>query len=447
MYSLADVRESINPMRHVRGTFYGWWLVGVATTVMIMASVPLFYGLTAWFPVLETRFQWSRAQLSLAFSLSRVEGSVTGPLGGYLTDKLGPRRMVLTGLLCLGGGFVLLGQIQNLWQFYIAFIIVSTGAGLGTWLPVMTVLNNWFFRKRARAMSRAMAGSAAGGILLVPLLAWSIDPEHFGLDRWRVVATGLGAAIMLFALPISLMIRNRPEDYGQHPDGIEGTQTSATLKETGTSQSTSDGPGLTWQEALRTRTFWLMTIGHACSSSVIVTISVHLGSMLNLDRGLPLQTVGLVVSTYLGVGALFNLVGGYIGDRLPIRMAIFGFSVLQSVAVGVLLLADSTPLAFLFAVLLGVSFGGRSPLTTAIRGIYFGRRAFASITGMSMVPMNGFMIALPLFAGYMFDTTGSYDIPFMVLIVLNLVGSFLFLMLGEPKLMSPAPKTAQRSRT
>ena len=112
-----------------------------------------------------------------------------------------------------------------------------------------------------------------------------------------------------------------------------------------------------------------------------------------------------------------------------------------------LLLADSTPLAFLFAVLLGVSFGGRSPLTTAIRGIYFGRRAFASITGMSMVPMNGFMIALPLFAGYMFDTTGSYDIPFMVLIVLNLVGSFLFLMLGEPKLMSPAPKTAQRSRT
>ncbi len=444
---MADVREIINPLRHVRGTFYGWWLVGAATTVMIMASVPLFYGLTAWFPVLETRFQWSRAQLSLAFSLSRVEGSVTGPLGGYLTDKLGPRRMVLIGLLCLGGGFVLMGQIQNLWQFYLAFIIVSTGAGLGTWLPMMTVLNNWFLRKRATAMSRAMAGSAAGGILLVPLLAWSIDPEHFGIDRWRAVSTGVGAVIMFFALPISLVIRNRPEDYGQYPDGIQRSQASATPEGTGTSQPASDAPGLTWQEALRTRTFWLMTIGHACSSAVIVTISVHLGSMLNLDRGLPLQTVGLVVSTYLGVGALFNLVGGYIGDRLPIRMAIFGFSALQSVALGVLLLTNSTPLAFLFGVLLGISFGGRSPLTTAIRGIYFGRRAFASIMGMSMVPMNGFMIALPLFAGYMFDTTGSYNIPFMVLIVLNLVGSCLFLMLGEPRLMSAAPKTARQSGT
>ena len=444
---MADVRETINPLRHVRGTFYGWWLVGAATTVMIMASVPLFYGLTAWFPVLETRFQWSRAQLSLAFSLSRVEGSVTGPLGGYLTDKLGPRRMVLIGLLCLGGGFVLLGQIQNLWQFYLAFIIVSTGAGLGTWLPMMTVLNNWFLRKRATAMSRAMAGSAAGGILLVPLLAWSIDPEHFGLDRWRVIATGLGVAIMLFALPMSLVIRNRPEDYGQRPDGIEETQASAPPEETGSSQATSDIVGLTWQEAVRTRTFWLMTIGHACSSSVIVTISVHLGSMLNLDRGLPLQTVGLVVSTYLGVGALFNLVGGYIGDRLSVRTAIFGFSALQSVAVGVLLLTHSTPMAFLFAVLLGISFGGRSPLTTVIRSIYFGRRAFASITGISMVPMNGFMIVLPLFAGYMFDTTGSYDIPFLLLIVLNFVGSCLFLVLGEPKAMPPSPNSAQRSRT
>ena len=141
------------------------------------------------------------------------------------------------------------------------------------------------------------------------------------------------------------------------------------------------------------------------------------------------------------------LVGGYIGDRLTVRVAIFGFSVLQSVALGVLLLAHSTPLAFLFAVLLGISFGGRSPLTTAIRGIYFGRRAFASITGISMVPMNGFMIILPLFAGYMFDTTGSYDIPFLVLIVLNFMGSCLFLMLGEPNLMRPEAKPAQQSRT
>ena len=80
---------------------------------MMLANVPLFFGMTAWFPVLETRFQWSRAQLALAFSLTRVEGSVSGPLAGYLIDKLGPRRMVRIGLLIMGGGFLLFSQIQK----------------------------------------------------------------------------------------------------------------------------------------------------------------------------------------------------------------------------------------------------------------------------------------------------------------------------------------------
>ena len=88
----------------MRGVYYGWWLVGVAALVMALGTVPLFQGMTVWFPVLETRFAWSRAQLSWAFSLTRVEGSITGPIGGYLIERLGPRRMVLIGMPILGGG-------------------------------------------------------------------------------------------------------------------------------------------------------------------------------------------------------------------------------------------------------------------------------------------------------------------------------------------------------
>ena len=123
-------------------------------------------------------------------------------------------------------------------------------------------------------------------------------------------------------------------------------------------------------------------MGHACSSIVIVTITVHLGPMLD-DRGFSLQTVGWVVGAYTGVAAIFTLIGGYVGDRLPIRLALFGFSAVQSGAVLVLMLADSQPMVYLFAVLMGIGFGGRNPLTTAIRGVYFGRKAFASITGIS----------------------------------------------------------------
>jgi MFS family permease len=153
--------------------------------------------------------------------------------------------------------------------------------------------------------------------------------------------------------------------------------------------------------------------------------------MLN-DRGFSLQTVGWVLSIYTAVSVVFTIVGGYIGDRVPVLIALFGFSVLQSVAVVVLLLAHTAALAFVFAVLLGIGFGGRNPLTTSIRGVYFGRKAFASITGVSMIPMNVLLLAAPLFAGIMFDLQGSYNIPFTVVAAVSFLGSGLFLLLGEP---------------
>jgi len=421
------------------GLFYGWWLAGIAALVMVIGTVPLFQGMTAWFVVLENQFGWSRTQLSGAFSLTRVEGSIMGPIGGYLIDRIGPKRMVLIGLLILGAGFLLWSRITNLWQFYLVFVIMSAGAGLGTWLPMMTVLNNWFIRRRSTAMALAMEGFSVGGVLLIPLLTWAIDPEFANRPGWRATAAGIGLVVMALAFPISRLIRNKPEEYGQHPDGIVPFR--APLGVSAASQIVASELDYTWQEAIRTRSFWLITMGHACSSIVIVTLMVHLGPMLD-DRGFSLQMIGWVISTYTAVGAVFTLVGGYVGDRIPIRIAIFGFSAVQSVAVVVLLFADSLFLLFLFAVILGIGFGGRNPLTTAIRGAYFGRKAFARITGISMVPMNVLLFASPLFAGIMFDLQGSYVVPFTVVAVVSLLGSALFLPLGAPELPSATKRAA-----
>ena len=440
---MFHVIELINPLRRARGLFYGWWMVGVSALVMALGGVPLFAGMAAWFPVLETRFGWTRAQLSWAFSLTRAEGSVMGPVAGYLIERLGSRRMVLIGLPILGGGFLLLSRIQELWHLYAAFIVMSLGAGLGTWLPMMTTLNSWFVRRRAMAMALAAEGFAIGGIVLVPLLAWAIDPEAFGPDRWRSIAAGIGVVIILLAFPISRLVRNRPEDYGQHPDGVEPAPSSVRAGPIETPQAAVAAPGLTWQEAIRTRTFWLITMGHASSSMVLVTLMVHMGSMLNLDRGLSLQTVGWVVAVYTGVGAVFTLIGGYMGDRVSMRQALFFYSAIQSVAVVVLLLADSASMAFLFAVILGIGSGGRNPLSTAIRGLYFGRRAFASITGISMVPMNVLLFAAPIFAGYMRDFRGSYEIPLLVVAWVSFLGACMFLLLGQPRSWTSSSQTPE----
>jgi MFS family permease len=437
---LLQVRELIIPLRRVKGIFYGWWMAGVGAIIMALGTVPLFQGLPVWNPALRSYFGWTASQVTWAFAFTRVEGGLLGPLEGFLIDRLGSRRMVLIGIMILGGGFLLFSQVNELWHLYIAFMLMSFGAALGTWLPMMTAINHWFVRRRSLAMSLVMEGFALGGIAIPLVLAWAVGAiggDQPGGDRfgWRTTAAGIGVALMLLAFPLSRLVHNRPEDLGLHPDGgtappipVRGVRAKA-------SQPAEEERGLTWREAIRTRVFWLMSIGHACSSIVIVTIMTQLGLLLD-DRGFSLQTISLIVALYTAINALFILIGGYLGDRMPIRLAVFGFSAIQSVAVIVILFAHSLPMLFLFAVLLGIGFGGRTPLTTSMRGVYFGRKAFASITGVSMVPMNVLLFSAPLFAGYMRDITGSYNIPFITVAIVSLFGSFLFLLLGEPRPLS-----------
>ena len=430
-------------MRYLSRVYYGWWLVAVAAFVMVIGTVPLYQGMTVWLLMLQRRFGWNWTQLTLASSFGRVEGGAMGPINGYLIDRMGPRRMVLAGCLILGGGFLFFSQVNSLWQFYLAFMIMSLGVELGTWLAVMTALNNWFVARRATAMAGAMEGFALGGVVLLPLLTWSVDPDDFGLDRWRDIAAVIGVFTLLVAFPISMLVRDRPPGSGQNS---ERPSTRATPASAGAGL-TADGqsPDYTLRQAMRTRSFWLITLGHGSGSAVIGTFLVHLGPLLD-DRGFSLQMVGWVIAIYTGVSAVFILVGGYIGDRMPMRVAVFAFSLIQGISVVVAILAHDNATAILFGVLMGIGFGGRVPLTTAIRGVYFGRRSFAVITGTSQMLITGLAVGAPLFAGVMFDAMGKYDVPLIALSIVSLTGAVAFLFLGEPKpLSASSPATPGES--
>ena len=119
---------------------------------MVISTVPLFHAMSVWAVALEREFGWNRTQLGFALTFTRVEGGLMGPLEGYLTDKVGTRRMVFIGLVILGGGFVFFGQVQNLWMFYLAYVLMAVGQGLGSWIPLMTMLTRWFHRRRAMAL-------------------------------------------------------------------------------------------------------------------------------------------------------------------------------------------------------------------------------------------------------------------------------------------------------
>ena len=435
---MTQAGQRLRPPQRIRGVFYGWRLVVIAGCVSCISSVPLFHALSVWSVALERHFGWSRTELSIAFVFTRVEEGVMGPVEGYLTDRLGSRRMVLMGMLVLGSGFLLYGRVQNLWMFYSVFIVMAVGHGLTGWIPMMTALNNWFNRQRGKAMGWASTGQRIGALFLVPAIAWSIDPDadRFG---WRMTATAIGVFILIIALPISATIRNRPEDYGQLPDGDLATPPPLAAGSGGASPQPLgvEESDFTVRQAIRTPAFWLISWGHAFNSILITTVIFHLALMLT-DQGVSLQTAAWVIAVYTATAMVFQVVGGYIGDRVPKNVTIFAFSTILSGSVLSITLAHSVPMAFLFAVTFGIGFGGRSAVTVAIRGDYFGRKAFAKILGVSQLPVNICLLAGPLLAGIYRDHWGSYSVPFNIFAVFCLLGGILFLMAKKPALSTYA---------
>ena len=402
--------------------YYGWWLVVLTGFIMTVATVPLYHAMTVWSVALESHFGWSRTQLGFALTLTRIEGGIMGPVEGYLTDRLGTRRMVLIGLIFLGIGFLIFSQVTN-------FVVMALGQGLGSWLPLMTGINNWFIRRRSTAIGWASLGSRLGALILVPVIAWAVDPEHDRLG-WDRTALILAIFVLIIAFPISKAIRNKPQDHGQFPDGDLGKgETNDGLV------VNSEDVEVDWtaSQAIKTSAFWLIAFGHGFTSMVLLAIMTHLGLLLK-DRGFDIQTTGWVVAAYTGVAMIFQIVGGYSGDRAPKNWVLFGFTTIQAVGVVVLTFAHSLPMVYLFAVLFGIGFGGRNPLTVAIRGEYFGRASFGKILGLSTVPMNVLLLISSPLAGYLRDVQGDYTDAFLILALLNEVGGVLFLFSKRPKL-------------
>jgi len=387
-------------------------------------SLTVFQGLGTVLVSLERQYGWSRTALSGAFSMARVEGAILGPIEGVLVDRVGTRRMVLIGFILMGVGFVWLSQVDNLIEFYAAFMTISLGSGLGGWLAIVAMVNNWFDKRRSFAMSIAMSGIHLGG-LLVPIFAFSIEKLDFS-----ITTIGVGFILLVVVGPATLIIRSKPEDMGLLPDGKPENET---VSENGVViDSLETESDFTVMQALKTPAFWILTVTQISSSVSIVTLALHLVPKLT-DMGMTLSSAGTVVLAYTVVALPAQSIAGYLAERLPKILMISIFLFLQGAGIALIAVFDNVIAAYMFALLYGIGFGGRTPLITAIRGDYFGRKAFATIMGVSQFPMNLAMIVAPLFAGYMFDTTGTYIVPFMTFSVLCIFGSGLILFVRKPQ--------------
>jgi sugar phosphate permease len=292
----------------------------------------------------------------------------------------------------------------------------------------MVSIVGWFNRHRAKAIAMSQLGFSIGG-LSVPMVVFLL--QTYG---WRTTAFLSGVAVIVIGLPLVQLIRHRPEDHGELPDGEPPVETE--IEEEGAEAQTLTRD-FTAREAMRTPAFWLISLGHALALLTVSAVMVHLIAHLTESLDYSVAEAGGVVALLTGFMMLGQLSGGYLGDRFNKRLICAACMVAH--AAGLLLVtfagSFSEPLLFVlaFTVLHGLAWGTRGPLMVALRADYFGPSSFGTIMGFSSLIVMLGMSGGPVFAGLMADIYGNYEIGLAVLAGLSLLGSFTFLAATPPK--------------
>ena len=412
------------------GIFYGWWIVAGGSVLTAMGAGLNFYGFSAFFLPLSVEFGWSRSALSGVFALARLEGGFLGPIEGFLIDKYGPRKMMFIGIPLMGLGFVLLAGVNSLLALYLVYIFTITlGSSLGTFAPATAAVANWFFRKRGRALGFVMSGVGIGGALLLPVLGWWIS-----VHGWRSAAIASGVLILTVGLPLAMVMRHRPEDYGLLPDGSGAANTVP-----GASHGTSrprpvSGPEIGGLQSLRTTQFWFLGASLSLRAIVTTGFTIHFVAMM-VDRGFTF----VVASSLLGAVALVSLLGrigiSWLGDFVDKRYLLAGTLGVTSLTMLAMTQVETQPLLIGALALYAVAYGGSIVLPVSLQADYFGRKSFATIRGlMSTVQTVGTLIG-PVFAGVVFDLTGDYLLAFAGFAVAGFVAMLLVAGIRRPNVV------------
>jgi sugar phosphate permease len=402
--------------------FYGWYMVGAGSALQFLQAGLMTQSFGAYVAVLQAERGWSKTALSGAAALQQMESAILGPLLGWFIDRFGPEALIRVGVVVFGLGLMLVSQTDTLFEFYAAFLVIALGASFCGMFPINTALIHWFERWRARALSSMSIGLALGGVS-VPIVAWSL--QTFG---WRATAFSSGVIAIVVGLPLAMVIRRRPEDYGETVDGLP----PKTYVE-GSPMPVDPRRDFTASEAVRTPAFWLLSLGHGFALLVVHAVSVHSITHMNQGLGYSIERASLVYTllTFSQMGGVG--IGWLIGDRYDKRLIAAICMVMHMTGLLLLTYAITVPMVLAFAVLHGAAWGLRGPFMQALRADYFGRSAIGMILGLSLMIVVVGQIGGPMIAGVLADHTGNYRVGFTILALLAGLGSLFFVLAKKPE--------------
>ncbi len=412
--------------------FHGWWVVlgaGVGLSLSYGPIIVTTFGV--FLKPLSQEFGWSRAEVSLAFSLSILAMTGVGPLIGRLVDRLGARRVIVLLVLIFGLGVISFDFLSaSLWHFYAIYLVIGVAGSGTTPVPYSQVIARWFDKKRGLALGLAMAGIQLGAFLTPPLAQALITAVG-----WRQAYVLLGLLAIGGTIPVvGLVLKETPQVMGLLPDG-------ETVARAGTTKQSGRESGMNGSEAWHTGTFWLMVGAFFLLSVSFHGIVIHFVPMLT-DRGVTAQSAAFAAS--LGaVGALLGGVGaGYLLDRFFAPYVAVYF--LCGAALGTFLLWSGAGggLAVVAMVLWGLAMGAELDIMAYMVSRYFGLRAFGEIYSYAFAAFTLGGVIGPLLMGVSFDSTGSYSLVLGGFVVATLMAAGLMARLGPYRVWEAAAELA-----
>lgn len=392
--------------------FFGWTNLGLLFGVYLMGMGVVYYGFNVIFPEMVKTLDWSRGDASWAQTLRGLLVGFAAPVVAITLNKFGARLTMFIGLLVLTIGCVLLGTVtETLVQWTLIWgVVMAIGFAFGGVLPIQTTITHWFDAKRATALGLVMTAAGVGGFVAQPLHAWIIDQYGNWQISWLIAAGFAFAAALL-----TLWLVNKPEDIGQHADGLTH-QEAASSAPRAPSKTYKTGDKWTLKEAIRTPALWFIIVLFLAQVMPLYLLIVH-GVLHLTDLNYGRMEAASVLSFMVAGSAFARFPIGWLGDRIEPRRIVVVLNICSAVALTVIWQAPSLSWLLVMGPLFGIAYGGAIVMLPTMIANYYGRESFASINGF-MYPVQIIIAAMvPVAAGYAADIAGNYNGSFLAIII------------------------------
>ncbi|MBV1929067.1 MAG: MFS transporter [Gammaproteobacteria bacterium] len=390
--------------------FYGWNNVGLLFVIYFAVMGMVFYGFNVIFPAMITDMGWGRGDAAFAHTIRGLLVGFTAPLVAIILNKYGSRNTLVIGLFVMSAGLFLLGiVVTELWHWILIWgFLMPIGFALGGLLPVQATVMYWFSAKRSTAMGLVMTAAAVGGLLAQPMYVTIIERS----ESWRVAWMVAGGFALVAAIA-ALWIKSKPEDFGQHPDGVSPEDVAVAAAK---APSKTFKTSIVWdlKDVIRTKTLWYLLIMFLAQIMPLYLIMVH-GVFHLTDIGYSKMEAASILSFIIGGSGLAKFPIGWLGDRIEPRWIMtFLYTVMLLAFIGIW---QAPSLSWLLVVgpVFGFCYGGAIVMMPTMIANYYSAQSFPAVNGFMFPIQIGLAATVPVGAGYLADTLGSYDIAFMIL--------------------------------